>query len=84
MLSSWQIRLGGYISCKTSNRIVRAFLGRIEKGPVVGLEKKVQQALSLIVDDPEDFDAVVQASKALYQALARADSLSYTVGCCGF
>ena len=64
------------VSCKTNNRIVRDYLGRTGKGPLVGLDKRVRAALDL-VEDPDDLDAFVQASEALQQALSRADSLSY-------
>ena len=71
------------VSCKTSNRLVRDYLGRTGKGPVVGLDKRIREALEF-VDDPDDLDAFVQASEALSQALSKADSLSYTAGVADF
>lgn len=73
------------VSCKTSNRIVRQYLGRTGKGPLVGLDKKIRQALALVVVDDDDnnmdnLETFVQASEALQQALAKADSLSYAAG----
>jgi hypothetical protein len=45
-------------SCKTTNRLVRDYIGVTGKGPLVGIEKKIKQALEL-VDDPEQLDAFV-------------------------
>jgi hypothetical protein len=45
-------------SCKTTNRLVRDYIGVTGKGPLVGIEKKIRQALEL-VDDPEQLDAFV-------------------------
>ena len=64
---------------KTNNNKIRDYLGRTRIGPVVGLDKKLRQALELI-DDPDDLDAFVQATEAAQQALSRADSYSYTAG----
>jgi len=71
------------VSCKTSNKIVRNYLGKSGNGPLVGLDKKVRFALSS-VEDPDDLDRFVQASEALQQALSRADSLSYASGVADF
>ena len=71
------------VSCKTSNRIVRDYLGRSGKGPLVGLDKVVKKSLSF-VEDSDDLDAFVQASEALQQALSKADSLSYAAGIADF
>lgn len=67
------------VTCKTSNRNIRAYLGRTGIGPVVGLDKMLRKALDLI-DDPDDLDTYVQASETIQQALSRADSYSYTAG----
>jgi hypothetical protein len=71
------------VSCKTSNRIVRDYLGKSGIGPLVGLDKKIRRGLDL-VEDPDDLDVYVQASEAIQQALSNADSLSYTAGVADF
>jgi len=67
------------VSCKTSNRIVRDYLGRTGKGPVVGLDKRLRQALDALSDDV-DLDAYLQSIEEVQQALSKADSLSYAAG----
>ncbi|CAB9528387.1 expressed unknown protein [Seminavis robusta] len=67
------------VTCKTSNKKIRDYLGRTGIGPLVGLDKKLRLALDLI-DDPDDLDPFVQASETIQQALSRADSYSYTAG----
>ena len=43
-------------SCKTTNRIVRDYLGVTGKGPLVGMEKKLKLAMDYVdVDQLEDF-----------------------------
>ena len=71
------------VSCKTTNRVVRDYLGNTGKGPLVGMEKKLRQGLDL-VDNPDDFDDYLQTVEAIQQALARANSLSYTAGIADF
>lgn len=70
-------------SCKTSNRLVRDYIGSTGKGPVVGLEKKLRQALEF-VKDGEDIDMYVQTTENISQALSRAGSLSYAAGVADF
>lgn len=67
------------VTCKTSNKKIRDYLGRTGIGPLVGIDKRLRQALDL-VDDPDDLDAYVQATELVQQALSRADSYSYTAG----
>lgn len=43
------------ISCKTSNRVVRDYLGATGKGPLVGIDKKIRQSLDWM-DDPDQLD----------------------------
>lgn len=71
------------VSCKTTNRVVRDYLGHTGKGPLVGMEKKLRQGLDL-VENPDDFDDYLQTVEAIQQALARANSLSYTAGIADF
>jgi hypothetical protein len=44
-------------TCKTTNRIVRDYLGVTGKGPLVGLDKQLRKALELI--DPDDLEDYV-------------------------
>jgi hypothetical protein len=67
------------VTCKTSNRNIRDYIGRTGIGPVVGLDKKLRKALDL-VDDPDDLETFVQAMETVQQALSKADSYSYTAG----
>lgn len=67
------------VTCKTSNKNIRDYLGRTGIGPVVGLDKMLRKALD-IIDDPDDLDTFVQATESIQQALSRADSYSYTAG----
>ena len=71
------------ISCKTSNKKIRDYLGRTGVGPLVGLHKKLRKAVELL-DDPDRFDEFIQASENLQQALSKADSLSYAAGVADF
>lgn len=71
------------VSCKTNNRIVRDYIGATGKGPVVGLEKKLKDALEFL-EDPDGLELFVQNLENLEQALAKAKSLSYTAGVADF
>ena len=42
-------------TCKTTNRIVRDYLGVTGKGPLVGIEKSVRTGLEFL-DDPDDVE----------------------------
>eukprot|EP00542_Grammatophora_oceanica_P013050 CAMPEP_0194029894 /NCGR_PEP_ID=MMETSP0009_2-20130614/3528_1 /TAXON_ID=210454 /ORGANISM="Grammatophora oceanica, Strain CCMP 410" /LENGTH=237 /DNA_ID=CAMNT_0038669713 /DNA_START=57 /DNA_END=770 /DNA_ORIENTATION=+ len=66
-------------TCKTTNRIVRDYLGATGKGPLVGIDKKIRIALDLL-EDPDRLDEYVTASEAFSQALAKATSLAYAAG----
>jgi hypothetical protein len=70
------------VTCKTSNKKIRDYLGRTGVGPVPGLNKQLKRGLDYImVDNPEDdLESYVQATEAIQQALSRADSYSYTAG----
>jgi hypothetical protein len=70
------------VTCKTTNRRVRDYIGATGKGPVVGLEKNLRQALDLI--DPDNLDVYVQGIEDVQQSLSRATSLSYTSGVADF
>lgn len=67
------------VSCKTSNRIVRDYLGVTGKGPLVGIDKKLQKALDAL-DDPDSFEDYLQTCEGIQNSLSRADSLSYAAG----
>eukprot|EP00536_Pseudo-nitzschia_multiseries_P001019 jgi/Psemu1/294249/fgenesh1_pm.13_\ len=65
-------------TCKTTNRIVRDYLGVTGKGPLVGVEKKIQSGLKFV--DPDFFDDYVSELESFSQAYSKATSLSYTAG----
>jgi hypothetical protein len=44
-------------SCKTTNRLVRDYIGVTGKGPMVGIEKKMRRAMDLV--DPDHVDDYV-------------------------
>lgn len=71
------------VSCKTSNKKIRDYLGRTGVGPLVGLDKNLRKAIE-VLDDPNRFDEFIQASENLQQALSKADSLSYAAGVADF
>jgi len=68
-------------SCKTTNRIVRDYLGVTGKGPLVGLEKAMKLGMRDVDDDIEDY---VEQMEDVMQAMARAASLSYAAGVADF
>ena len=71
------------VSCKTTNRKVRDYIGATGKGPVVGLPKKMRASLDSL-KDPDSLDDFVQLSELVEQDLSRAGSLSYTSGVADF
>jgi hypothetical protein len=71
------------VTCKTTNRRVRNYIGATGKGPVVGLEKNLRKALDLVVD-PDKLDVYVQGIEDVQQSLAKATSLSYMSGVADF
>ena len=71
------------VSCKTTNRVVREYLGLTGKGPLVGLNQNLRAAMDAIVlsdgDSKEsDPEYLMQTIEEIQQALSRADSLSYS------
>lgn len=48
-------------TCKTTNKIVRDYLGVTGKGPLVGIEKTLRNALDLLAD-PDDLEAYVNGT----------------------
>jgi hypothetical protein len=70
-------------TCKTTNRIVRDYLGVTGKGPLVGVDKKLKQALEYI-NDVESLDDFVTEMEAFSQNMSKAASLSYTSGIADF
>lgn len=70
-------------TCKTSNRLVRDYIGATGKGPLVGVDKKLRQAMDL-VEDIDDLDVYVTELESFSQSLSRAASLSYTAGTADF
>ena len=63
-------------SCKTTNRIVRDYLGVTGKGPVVGIDKTLRKVLNEY--DIDDLDTYVQLIEDVQQSLAKANSFSYS------
>ena len=69
-------------TCKTTNRVVRDYLGATGIGPVVGLEKQMKRALDRV--NPDYLDDYVTQIELIEQTLAKARSLSYTAGVADF
>jgi len=70
-------------TCKTTNRIVRDYLGVTGIGPLVGMDKKLKRGLEFLVD-VDDLDVYVSELETFSQAYSRACSLSYTAGVADF
>lgn len=69
-------------TCKTTNRIVRDYLGVTGKGPLVGIEKTLKLAMDDVeVDRLEDY---INEMESFQQNMAKASSLSYTAGTADF
>jgi uncharacterized protein YukE len=69
-------------SCKTTNRLVRDYIGVTGKGPMVGIEKKLRTAFDRV--DPDYVDDYVSELELFSQSLAKASSLSYMAGTADF
>jgi hypothetical protein len=66
------------VSCKTSNRIVRDYLGSTGKGPLVALDRALKRGLEQV--DGGAVDEYLQLMEQVQSDLSKADSLSYTAG----
>lgn len=66
------------VSCKTSNRIVRDYLGSTGKGPLVALDKALRRGLDQL--DGDAVEEYLQLVEQVQSDLSRADSLSYAAG----
>lgn len=62
------------VSCKTTNRVVRDYLGLTGIGPLTSLDTTLRAALDVMESGDDDSLALVED---LQRALSRADSLSY-------
>jgi hypothetical protein len=71
------------VTCKTTNRRVRNYIGATNIGPVVGLEKNLRKALDLVVDQ-DNLDVYVQGIEDVQESLSKAKSLSYMSGVADF
>lgn len=69
-------------TCKTTNRVVRDYLGATGIGPVVGLEKQMKRALDRV--KPDNLDDFVVEIERIEQLLSKARSLAYTAGVADF
>lgn len=69
-------------TCKTTNRVVRDYLGATGIGPLVNLEKQMKRALDRV--NPDLLDDYVTEIESIEQTLAKARSLSYTAGVADF
>jgi hypothetical protein len=70
-------------TCKTTNRVVRDYLGVTGIGPLVGIEKKLKRGFDFL-EDVSDLDQYVVEFESFSQSLSRAISLSYTAGVADF
>jgi hypothetical protein len=68
------------VTCKTSNKKIRDYLGRTGLGPLVGLNKQLKMGLEWIGNPNDDLESYLQATENIQQALSRADTYSYTAG----
>ena len=71
-------------SCKTSNKIVRDYIGATGKGPLVGIEKRLRKRQLIEHVDPDFLDEFIAESELFSQSLAKATSLSYAAGVADF
>jgi hypothetical protein len=70
------------VSCKTTNRIVRDYLGSTGKGPVVTLDKALRRGLEELGNEGSEAleEEYLQLMEEVQSALTKADSLSYAAG----
>jgi hypothetical protein len=76
------------VSCKTTNRVVREFIGSTGKGPVASLDKALRRGLDRLGNggsgDGDDDGALeeeyVQVMEEVQSAISKADSMSYAAG----
>ena len=72
------------VSCKKSNKIVRDYIGATGKGPLVGIDKSMNNRKLFDALDPDNLDEYIGQTELFSQALAKATSLSYTAGVADF
>lgn len=63
------------VSCKTTTRTVRDYLGANGKGPLVGAEKRMLRLADVV--DADDLEGYFAETEAFTQALARSSALSW-------
>ena len=66
-------------TCKTTNKIVRSYLGATGVGPLVGIDKKIRKALDLIVN-VDLVDDYVGETELFSESISKASSLAYAAG----
>ena len=66
-------------TCKTTNRIVRSYLGLTGVGPLVGIDKVIRKALNLVVH-VDMMDSYVEQTESFSESISKAASLSYAAG----
>jgi hypothetical protein len=62
-------------TCKTTNRIVRDYLGVTGKGPLVGMEKQLKMAMDYV--DADRLEDYIAEMESFQYSMNQADSLSY-------
>jgi hypothetical protein len=69
-------------SCKTTNRVVRDYLGVTGKGPLVQIEKQIKIGFDFV--GPDDLEDYVSELEKFSQAYSKASYLSYAAGIADF
>lgn len=73
------------VSCKTSNKIVRDYLGVTGKGPLVNIDKKMlKRSVVDTLADIDDLETYYSEVEKFQQAISRASAASYTAGVSDF
>lgn len=70
------------VSCKTTNRTVRDYIGATGKGPLVGAEKRMRKLADLV--DPDRLDDYFSETESFSQSLAKSSALSSLAGYADF
>lgn len=73
------------VSCKTTNRVVRDYIGVTGKGPLVGAEKRMLKR-TVVANrvDPDALEEYYDEVESFSRSLSNAATLSYTAGVADF